>query len=108
MSSSAPAGELKVDVSLYPNISELYRVEWRDVDAVVGGQRFRVIVYEDLLATDQPRFVTHYHRLIELEVDGVPRGRWSDGVDLPVERRDSVDECMHAGLSHVNDYAQPA
>ena len=108
MSSSAPSGELRVDVSRYPRISELYRVEWRDVDAVVGDQRFRVIVYEDLLATDEPRFVTHYHRLIELEVDGVPRGRWSDAVDLPVERRDSVDECMHAGLAHVNDYAPPA
>jgi hypothetical protein len=96
---------MDVDLGDYPNIDELYRVEWRDVHAVVGSRRFRVIAYEDLRASQQPRFVTHYHELIELEVDEEPRPRWAD-TDLPVERRDSAEDCIRAGLAHLNALGQ--
>jgi hypothetical protein len=76
-------------------------VEWRDVDAVVAGRRFRVVAFEDLKAGDQPAFLTQYHELIELEVDGELRPRWAYA-DFPLERRTTADECLHAGLAHVD------
>lgn len=77
-------------------------MEWRDVDAVVGDRRFRVIAWEDLKAANGPAFVTHYHELIELEIDGEPRRRWAEA-DFPVERHDTPEACIHAGLTHVDE-----
>lgn len=94
------AGSIDIDVSLYPNITALYRIGPRDVEAHLGPRRFRVAIYEGL-KDPQPTYSTNYEQRIEVGVAGRWLPLWVTA-DLPWEVRDSVDECLRAGLAHVD------
>ena len=90
-----------VDPSLYPNITALFRVGFRGIEAHVGRRRFRVTIYEALHDRRPPVFSTNYEEEIEILIDGELRPLYVKA-DLPWAAADSIDECLRAALHHVN------
>jgi hypothetical protein len=93
---------MEVAPRLYPNLTEVYRIEWRSVEADRGPRHFKISIYERLTNREPARFFPNYEERVELEIDGERRSLWVD-VNLPAEACDSVEECMHGALSRLNE-----
>jgi hypothetical protein len=93
---------IEIDASLYPNITALYRVGFRGVEARVGDRRFRLTIYEALHDAGSPRFSANYEEEVQIELNG----EWRPilvKANLPWEAADTVEECVRAGLRHIDE-----
>lgn len=93
---------MEIDGSLYPNLTDLYRIGWRAVEADRGPRHVKVTIYERLSDRTAPRYFASYEEKIEVEIDQERRGLWVDA-GMPREAGDSPEACMHAALSHLNE-----
>lgn len=93
---------MELDATRYPNLTDLFLVEWRAVEADRGAQHFKVTVYERLTGGEPPRFFAVYDEKIQAEIDQKERRLWASA-DIPSEAGDSVEECMHAALTRLNE-----
>ena len=95
-------GRVELDLSLYPNITELCWAGSGYVEAYLGRRCFRVCVCETHSAGAQPLFCARYEEKTQIEIDHEWRWLWVEA-DLPWQSGDTAEECMRAALAQVNN-----
>ena len=93
---------MKIDASRYPNVTDIFRVDWRAIEADVGPRHFKVTVFEKLGDPEPPPFFATFDEKIRVEIDQVDRPLWV-GTDLPPEEGDSPEDCVTAALGRLNE-----